>query len=90
MQADFFVKEITKTVPLISSMAVTNKKVQGMIVVEMSPQKGHYMNGQVYAVFSHVTRYEKLHIVNHTRDQKKTSNKVESQRTSYQTFQIYA
>ena len=59
--------------PLFLCWAVTIHKCQGMtlpeVVVDMSPNKGRFDEGQAYVAFSWVTSLEKLHIVNYSHDQ---------------------
>lgn len=87
IQADFGHKHNNKTVrilrmqfPLLLCWAVTIHKCQGMtlpeIVVDMSPGKGNFFNGQAYVAFSRVTEFEKLHIINYNRNQIKVNNEV--------------
>ena len=46
------------------------------IVVDMSEEKGRYRMGQAYVALSRVRTYEKLHIINYSRHQIRTSKKV--------------
>ena len=66
--------------PLVLCWAVTIHKCQGMtlpeIVVDMSPDKGWFRDGQAYVAFSHVTALDKLHIINYTREQIHVSHRV--------------
>ena len=65
VQVSFFVKQhksfqaARRQFPLFLAWAVTIHKVQEMtvneIVVDMSPQKGHYNNGHAHVAFSCVT-----------------------------------
>ena len=59
--------------PLFLCWAVTIHKCQGMtlpeIVVDMSPRKGKFRDGQAYVAFSRVTLLDKLHILNYTCEQ---------------------
>ena len=59
--------------PLFLCWAVTIHKCQGMtlpeIVVDMSPRKGKFRDGQAYVAFSRVTSLDKLHILNYTCEQ---------------------
>ena len=72
-----------KQFPLVLSWAVTIHKVQGMtmdsIVVDMSREKGRYMNGQAYVAFSHVRTYEGLHIINYNHSQIGVSHQVKKE-----------
>ena len=72
-----------KQFPLVLSWAVTIHKVQGMtmdsIVVDMSREKGRYMNGQAYVAFSRVRTYEGLHIINYNRSQIRVSCQVKKE-----------
>lgn len=72
-----------KNFPLSLAWAVTIHKVQGMtmdeIVVDMTPGKGRYDNGQAYVALSRVRTYENLHIINYDRNQIRASAKVHSE-----------
>ena len=72
-----------KQFPLVLSWAVTIHKVQGMtmdsIVVDMSREKGRYMNGQAYVAFSRVRTYEGLHIINYNHSQIRVSRQVKKE-----------
>ena len=46
------------------------------IVVDMSEDKGEYRMGQAYVGLSHVGTFEKLHIINYSQHQIRTSCKV--------------
>ena len=69
--------------PLFLCWAVTIHKCQGMtlpeIVVDMSPNKGRFNEGQAYVAFSRVTSLEKLHIVNYSHDQIRVPKSVEEE-----------
>ena len=66
--------------PLILSWAVTIHKIQGLtldsVVVDMSPDKGDYQDGQAYVAFSHVKSLSGLHIVNYSRSQIKVDKHI--------------
>ena len=66
--------------PLSLGWAVKIHKDQGMtvdeIVVDMSENKGSYRMGQAYVALSRVRTYEKLHIINYSHHQIRTSQKV--------------
>ena len=49
------------------------------IVVDMSPNKGRFNEGQAYVAFSLVTSLEKLHIVNYSHDQIRVPKNVEEE-----------
>ena len=80
IDSDNSVNVIRKQFPLVLSWAVTIHKVQGMtmdsIVVDMSSDKGRYMNGQAYVAFSRVRTYDGLHIINYNRHQIRVSHQV--------------
>ena len=66
--------------PLFLSWFVSINKCQGLtleeIVVDMTPTKGSYQQGQAYVGFSRVKTLEKLHIINYCRQQIKVSPDV--------------
>ena len=86
LQATFYVHEKVSFIgcrtqfPLFLSWAVTTHKSQGLtppeIVVDMTPSKSTFNNGQAYVAFSRVRALEKLHIVNYTRQQIRVSADV--------------
>ena len=62
---------------------LTIHKCQGMtvpeIVVDMSPAKGRFKDGQAYVEFSHIASFNKLHIINYTSEQIHVSKNVEDE-----------
>ena len=71
--------------PFFLCWAVTIHKCQGMplpqIVVDMSPNKGTFKNGQAYVAFSQVTSLENLYIVNYDHGQICASSSIEHEMT---------
>ena len=71
--------------PFFLCWAVTIHKCQGMtlpqIVVDMSPNKGTFKNGQAYVAFSRVTSLENLYIVNYDCGQIHASSSTEHEMT---------
>ena len=49
------------------------------IVVDISPKKGKFRDGQAYVAFSRVTSLDKLHILNYTHDQIWVTKNIEEQ-----------
>ena len=72
-----------KQFSLVLSWAVTIHKVQGMtmdrIVVDITREKGRYMNGQAYVSFSRVRTYDGLHIINYNHHQIRVSCQVKKE-----------